>query len=127
MTALDRLAEIQARADKATGGPWHEGEGMSFVRARIVYDMVTDNRHVTTSHVLADVTRNHDAEFIAHSRTDVPRLVAALRAVLALHVEIEYPFPDDDESPIRGCSGCGGREWPCPTVRAVEAALGEAS
>ena len=54
-----------------------------------------------------------------------PDMLAALRAVLDLHVEIEYPFPDDDEGPIRGCSGCGGRSWPCPTVRAVEAALGE--
>lgn len=55
----------------------------------------------------------------------VPALVAGFREILALHVEIEYPFPDDDGEPIRGCSGCGGRMWPCPTVRAVEAALGE--
>ena len=49
-------------------------------------------------------------------------LVAALRAVLDLHegspnaVSAMYPDP--------ACNECG-QTMPCPTVRAVEAALGE--
>ena len=159
MSITDRLDEIQARADAATDGPWHEGPGMTFVRARVIYDMVTNDAQLTTSHVLADVTRNHDAEFIASARTDVPRLVAALRAVLDLHQPMTmYEHEDccendsDDhreerhaEDVVHGgeffcmdlptgivlCAECSrdldfdGRDYPCPTVRAVEAALGE--
>ena len=50
----DLLDEIQDRADRATGGPWSWAS------------------HVTVA----------DAEFIAHAREDVPRLVDALRGVL---------------------------------------------
>lgn len=56
---------------------------------------------------------------------DVPRLLAALRAVLDLH-----PAQDDHRSFLEGpycagdCTTDGNREqWPCPTVRAVTEAL----
>ena len=61
-----------------------------------------------------------DAEFIAHARTDVPALVAALRAVLELHAEAgrgsdtycTHCFPD--------CF-----DYPCPTVTAIRQHLGD--
>lgn len=67
-----------------------------------------------------------DAEFIAAARTDLPKLIAALRAVLAQH----YPH---DCSPEHGswcspcwseglCEGCS-EDWPCPTVKAIAEAL----
>ena len=54
---------------------------------------------------------------------DVPEMLAALRAVLDLH----KPY-DDCGEPLccRGCDVCG-YGWPCDTVRAVKAALGEES
>ena len=116
MTAADRLDEIQARADAATDGPWegdygHFGTGIVAGRVR------------TGPNVIGSMWRPSDGTFTAHARTDVPRLVAALRAVLDLH------------KPRNGNDDCGhcvnpadahwGIPWPCPTVRAIEAALGE--
>lgn len=64
---------------------------------------------------------------------DVPDLVAALRAVLALHAKVETPRHGCCARP-RLCDGhapeCSAREhgvskppWPCPTVRAITSAL----
>lgn len=69
-----------------------------------------------------------DADFIAHAREDVPRLVTALRAVLGAHTPIEV---EPSETLCRECSFRlpSGRyfgkltEWPCPTVRAITEAL----
>ena len=61
---------------------------------------------------------------------DFPRALAALKAVLNVH----SPIPAVDVARRPGqqltqvCTGCGTddgnfQRWPCPTVRAVEAAL----
>lgn len=90
MTAADRLNEIQKRADKATDGPWEKRTVRGWEMA------------------------------VSYARTDVPRLVSALRAVLDLH-----QFYDQcDEGCCRYCESCE-HEWPCPTAVAIEAALGE--
>ena len=71
----DYLDEIQARADAATDGPWeHVGS-----YGRIVSGPVQVCRAYGD-----DGKATPDAPFIAHARTDIPRLVAALRAVEAL-------------------------------------------
>ena len=94
-----------------------------------------------------------DAEFIAHARQDVPALVAALRAVLALHAEMEmfeidpangtwnYGADGEKRRLPSVCSECTPSDtlreieecdWedsletvlhPCPTVAAITAAL----
>lgn len=58
-----------------------------------------------------------DAEFIAHARTAVPALVAAVERVQALHTPDEFGM----------CEGCGDNEHgyaivphPCPTIRELE-------
>lgn len=89
MTAVERLAEIEAR--NALGKIQH---GYAMARAWV------------------------------ESRADARTLAAALRAVLALH----RPLNDLGSPP---CSSCLGDEdgestfvpWPCPTVRAITAAL----
>ena len=73
-----------------------------------------------------------DAEFIAHARTDLPRLLAAVRAVEALHVEGvwegECPNPRhtnlDVQCPdcLTFCVECGA-VYPCPTLHALTKAL----
>ncbi len=73
------------------------------------------------------IVHGDDAEFIAHARTDVPALVAALRAVLDMHARRPWRLGDflchgQTEFPDQ-CDACR-TEWPCPTVLAVEAALG---
>ena len=75
-----------------------------------------------------------DAEFIAHARTDVPALVAALRAVLDLHKPDKFDgqgWTKDGYGIITpACRTCGTADeyavhWPCPTYRAITTALRE--
>lgn len=117
MSAADRLTEIQARADNATDGPWEaiaEGDHESRVVAA-----GDDMALCLDCHTQAGVEPS-DAEFISHARTDVPRLVAALQAVLAQcdrHESIGS-FTDYEV----------GRKYVAGCVRrAVENALGVAS
>lgn len=68
------LDEIEARANAATDGPWVHNP-INGVHTPIGSCVATTHRH--------DIgERRNDAAFIAASRTDVPALVAALRAVL---------------------------------------------
>lgn len=83
MTAADRLAAIEARANAATVGPW---DTLWIDEAWLVFDE-DSGEHIVAS--IDDDARDaddrqpqRDAEFIAHARADVPALVAALRAVL---------------------------------------------
>jgi hypothetical protein len=80
----ERLAEMQAREQSATPGPWQVGTNDDdAVDSHWVYDAgwfeVAD---VRTPHdeVSGDAVR--DARFIAHARQDVPALLAAVEAVL---------------------------------------------
>ena len=58
--------------------------------------------------------------------SDVPRLVAALEAVMELHKEVGNAGIDGCEC---GCGGyepwcsCGQGDYPCPTVTAITRAL----
>ena len=112
----DRLDEIQARADRATKGP---GDAYSVPASRREAGYSAVGVSDTEVQVTRDVGGWFDADFIARARGDVPRLVAALRGVLATHQEDTCK-----------CCQCGAacREcrapWPCPTVREITEALG---
>ncbi|MBG6085835.1 hypothetical protein [Zhihengliuella flava] len=85
ITAHDYLTEVEARADAATNGPW---------QAITTGPRKGDHWHVTDSgQSIALIhasdgededTRQCDADFIAAARSDLPRMTAALRAVLDL-------------------------------------------
>lgn len=107
----ETLARIREQADAATPGPWK------------VDTADPDTLAVTTPGVLPDMGMafldrrdESSAEFIAAARTDVPRLVAALRSVLEIHTEKPH-----------GCAVCEEQDqalpWPCPTVTAITTAL----
>lgn len=125
MSITDRLDEIQGRADAATHGPWERDNDYDIMGRRpgLSPDPELDP-------VIGHLERDEDDEFIAHARADVPALVAALRAVLDLHKPVEV---EPSDTICRECSFQlpNGRyfgrleEWPCPTFRAIEAALGE--
>ena len=121
MTAADRLDEIQARADAATDGPW-AWEPTSPTMSGECWNLRVAGKPGIRFSVTEYQHGPDNAEFIAHARTDVPALVAALRAVLDLHVGVVDCC--DECSPMK-CAVCEAWEWPCDTVRAVEAALGE--
>jgi len=116
-TITDRLDEIAGRADAATEGPWSvydRGVGCHIALDDGVGDRILPEGFRT------DIGRNEDAAFIAAARTDIPALVAALRAVLALHVA-------EDRGTGPHCAGCATvatfTHYPCPTVTAITAAL----
>ena len=138
MPMSSRLDEIKARAAAATGGPWKWDNrriptlnGMAGSRDVYRYETeVIEADHNgecgCRSACQLDLTVGPaDAEFIAHARTDVPVLVAAVEAVLKLHKPRVNPTGFFD--PL--CDYCTGEYengWPCDTVRAIQSALGEA-
>lgn len=81
MTA-EQLAEIEARANAATSGPWvhpnHRPDEMGLVyTAYPVND--AGARQVADSAQYCDASDVANADFIAHARSDVPALVAEAR------------------------------------------------
>jgi len=88
-TLNETLEEIEARANAATEGPWHHdgqftpddvsvwsGTGPS---AKFLGNI--GERVISAIGVVMD-TELADAEFIAHARTDVPKLLAMLRLAI---------------------------------------------
>lgn len=148
----DRLDEIEARAEAATPGPWewhpYMSSGATLAKPNHPGHEVNILKTTDDWPPVAD-----DAEFIAHARTDVPALVAALRAVLDLHQPGSYSATKgeltahpvcptchdkagvhpcgcwrevDEEHDCLGCSRPDKgayTQWPCLAVRAIADAL----
>ena len=110
---LPRLTDIEQRAQNATPAPWVLIGGGEYVTGAGVL-VAPDDGGVSPE----------NAEFIAHSRQDVPALTAAIRAVLELHKPVPM-VPGIEEAPV--CDGCEnpGRfvRWPCPTTEAIRERL----
>ena len=130
---MNRLNEIEARANAATEGPWE---------AEHHYNRLTGKHVVSEIPRVAECMGNgdggldckEDAEFIAHARTDVPDMAAALRAVLEVHQdggESQGYLDDGSYGDIpHCCTECGslgeyGVPWPCATVTAIRQHLGD--
>ena len=133
---MNRLDEIEARTTAATEGPWEwEGEAKaewelganSLVPSRRPDDPVLYGYGYDASGI--EVENPADAEFIAHARTDVPALVAALRAVLELHAPTPSDIYPNDVCHHPHCTDPTDQmeqsHWPCPTVTAIRQHLGE--
>ena len=124
---MNRLDEIEARANAATPGPWEvkpydgwhkesDNEISSFVgpgEATIVEQLGCGCCDVGLEVTPAD------AELIAHSRTDVPALAAVARYALSQHAP-------DGRGNCGPCDDATGEDgWPCSTVREIHRLLGE--
>ena len=136
---MNRLDKIEARANAATEGPWEVKPYNGWHEASDEIDSFVGPSDATIVEQLGcgccDVgleVSPTDAEFIAHARTDVPALVAALRAVLELHprevvmaADPEFGQMEDDAI----CAECivdyKPATWPCPTVTAIRQHLGD--
>ena len=131
MSAADWIAERHRIEQAATDGPWVR-EWSTPDQWWIIHGQPNpakgDDRMVCPE----VATLNHredwtaDAEFIADARTAMPKMRAALEAVLALHPweYLECEGIDLDASPR--CGHCY-EPWPCPTVAAITEALGAES
>lgn len=126
---MNRLNEIEARANAATEGPW-QADGSAHV--------LTAGNTATFVARCADPDESDagalDAEFIAHARADVPDMAAALRAVLEVHQdggESQGYLDDGHYGDIpHCCTECGslgeyGVPWPCATVTAIRQHIGD--
>ena len=154
MSAADWIAEQRRVEQAATEGPWEAGTGdgdphphvwtsrSSACVAEITYVVPNDYGDV----------RPDDAVFIAEARTSLPKMRAALEAVLALHEPVavyaqadECECGNEDHAIIESAQGddlcwdtptgeqrCGECldedseyiDYPCPTVAAIAEALG---
>lgn len=114
---LHDLAVTKDVESRATPGPWlyctKTYDGMPLVVAE-GYGFPAEPMRQTRGIVCYPEA---DAEFIAHARTAVPALVAAVERVQALHTPDEFGM----------CEGCGDNEHgyaivphPCPTIRELE-------
>ena len=113
MTIESRLAEIRARAENATDGPWEDWGGVDANGVTRASGPITWDDHG------GEVFKPADAEFIAHARTDVPALLAAVEAVRELHQPGHTFHGHGFSTPLCSC----GAPLPCPTIQAVTAAL----
>ena len=76
----DLLDEIQDRVDRATKGPW-DAYLVSASRREAGYSAVEVSD--TEVQVTRDVDSWFDADFIAHARQDIPRLIAEIERLRA--------------------------------------------
>lgn len=119
-----RLDEIKARAAAATEGPWVNDSteiGRPFPGTDTIDVWVAESCHPNGDGIDGEA----DAEFIAHARTDVPALVAAVEAVLALHEPVGGPSDPRCCPVCVDLSGEYAETYPCGTATAIRAALGE--
>lgn len=131
MSARETLAEMRAIEQAATEGPWVAEYSREQGNCVIPHDAASTREAVATTRLYHQIG---DAEFIAAARAFVPKALAALDAVLAMHAPSKEPtsghyYCDSDECDRAGegelrdaCQHCG--HWfPCPTTAAIEQAL----
>ena len=122
---MNRLDKIEARANAATEGPWFPNR---YSDDWEVCGELDDNGNPA---LVASEAVETDAEFIAHARTDVPALVAALYEVLDQHQRVVLPtyLPIGRMEDVSICGVCTVEgepaDWPCPTVTAIRHHLGD--
>lgn len=124
---MNRLSEIKARAEAATEGPWEYSDcEIAPFRSMEIYGPPSRPLNLPLLDEAGGSDWIANAEFIAHAREDVDRLLAAIEAVLELHQ------PYITRSAWQTCNECWNSgiaevEYPCPTVTAIHRALEEGS
>lgn len=98
--APEELAEIEARANAATPGPWEQTDGNIWIDTREMvccgrgyYGCCGDPDILGGQEIFAQ-SNPTDANFIAHARADIPALLASHKAQAA---EIERLTRERDE------------------------------
>ena len=99
MTIETRLAEIRARAEAATEGPWEDvvddlNDDVDVWRDGESRSWVANTGEVFTASAQRARQILADAEFIAASRTDLPALLAAVEAFKKHSDRIVNEFED---------------------------------
>ena len=84
MSNAELIAEIRARADAVTEGPWAAARAFG---GRVY---LLANSGTADEIRLASIFENSDAKFIAHAREDIPNLLAALERAEAEVVRLNW-------------------------------------
>lgn len=120
---VQKLDEMQARCDAATEGPWtatfDDADRWTCITGQ-GRDLGGGLWMVCPEVATCEGEPDGDAEFIAAARTDMPRLIDALKAVLEEH------HPEGADRACECCPQrcyCGHWEYPCPTAKAIAEAL----
>ena len=79
MTIPERLAEMKARCDAATPGPWTYTNCNAYGS---INQLNTPYKQMEIGGFTVRELRHRDAKFIAHARTDILALIAALEVAL---------------------------------------------
>lgn len=91
--ACDELTKIRERVEKATEGPWEVDERQSHNNVRL-RGRRNSRRNFYTN---ADHDGFLDADFIAHAREDVPRLLAEVERLNKLVEYYAYDASSDGD------------------------------
>ena len=106
----ERMAEIEARANAATPGPWEAWD------RGIGFEVHVNGEELNSE--FRETFRQADAEFIAEARTDVPALLAEVRRLQAAVERVRELHVPDGEGFCRACDY--GTQHPCPTIAALD-------
>lgn len=121
----ERLAEITARADAATEGPWLKDElrdGSLIVCVERVQVSVSDGEARLFGALIFEAghATPRDVEFVAHARQDVPALLAEVDRLNARVAELERQAPDGSRcyhGDVIGTGDCPGCDNEAATFR----------
>lgn len=102
MTAKE-LAEIEARANAATPGPWIT---KATQMAQIIAAVAPGKQHRIFTDNVGGVYPTNDRDFIASARTDVPALIAEVRRLK--HVLSALAAAEECPDKYDLCNVCGG-------------------
>lgn len=83
----EQLAEIEARANAATPGPWVQSQ-------RDTWMVYRDGGGTPEVDVGGGYDTKENANFIAHARSDVPALVAEVRRLRVALIWLLMSLPD---------------------------------
>lgn len=127
MSISEELDALQARADAATKGPWVEFHENGEPGELEAFNCAPATGAFLIEYGADRDQQQRDSNFIAHAREDVPKLVAALKAVESVHFDAggsQGYFDDGYSWRDHCCNECGslgeyGIEYPCPTITAI--------
>ncbi len=116
----EQLAEIDARANAATPGPWSHCLIPDCIEVEVEHWDLFSPTHTNSDgtqigdSVACHTANGEDAEFIKHSRADVPALLAEVRRLRAENAElraeaVQLRYAARDTSPLDDDEGaCSG-------------------
>jgi hypothetical protein len=97
MSDHDWLAEVKARAEVATKGPWGVGEAENAEWSLGI---------LSNSVLFAELSSDGNANFIAHAREDIPRLVTVVEAADRLAARMKWVMEYTRHSCVGFCPDC---------------------